>query len=54
MDCAISIGMVTYFKRLKEHLKKGNIAKIRKKFDKIKPDKLVNAACKNAMCENSV
>ena len=54
MDCAINIEMVTYLKRLKEQLKEGNIAKIRKKFDKIKPDQLVNAACRNAMCENSV
>ena len=54
MDCAISIGMVTYFKRLKEQLKERNIAKIRKKFGKIKTDELVNAACRNAICENSV
>ena len=54
MDCALNIGMVTYLKRLKEQLKVGNIANIRKKFNKIKLDELVNAACRNAMCENSV
>ena len=54
IDCAINMGMVTYLKRLKDQLKEENIAKTRKKFDKIKPDELVIAACRNAMCENSV
>ena len=48
MDCAINIGLVTYFTRLKEQIAEGNIAKIKEEMDKIKPDKIVNAACRNA------
>ena len=47
MDCAINIGLVTYFKKLKEQLAEGNLAKIQEDFDKIKPDEIISAVCRN-------
>ena len=48
MDCAINIGLVTYFRNLKEQLQAGNIDKIKEDMDRIKPDEIVSAACRNA------
>ena len=48
MDCAINIGLVTYFRNLKLQIAEGNIAKIQEDMDKIKPDEIISAACRNA------
>ena len=48
MDCAINIGLVTYFRKLKQQIAEGNIAKIQEDMDKIKPDEIISAASRNA------
>ena len=48
MDCAINIGLVTYFKNLKQQIAEGNITKIQEDMDKIKPAEIISAACRNA------
>ena len=39
---------MTYFKKLKEQIAEGNISKIQEEMDKIKPDEIISAACRNA------
>ena len=48
MDCAINIGLVTYFRNLKKQTAEGNTTKIQEEMDKIKPDEIISAACRNA------
>ena len=48
MDCAINIGLVTYFRNLKQQIAEGNIAKIQEEMDKVKPDEIISAVCRNA------
>ena len=48
MDCVINRGLVTYFQNLKKQLAEGNLEKIREDMEKIKPDEIISAACRNA------